>query len=174
MIVGADSPETGHLTTGSRCGRPTGLRAFSPRTTGRCRARAGLALKQTPASGARKPVQRHAWVDGFVYIDALDAQDFFWRRLACRPGHPQIRTRNPPESASRATATACVATRNSPKRSIPLRTEQTGDRPQRQRLCHDDRAPGPLPHSGRSAPSVGQRDHPATFRAQNPAIFYAL
>ena len=71
------------------------------------------------------------------------------------------------------TATACVAMRNSPKRSIPLRTEQTGDCLQRQRLCHDEHDPGPLPSSGRSAPSAGQRADPATFGAQNPAIFNA-
>ena len=29
---------------------------------------------------------------------------FFWRRLACVPGHPQIRTRSSPESASPAAA----------------------------------------------------------------------
>ena len=50
---------------------------------------------------------------------------------------------------------------------------EDADRLQPQRLCHDDRAPGPLPHSGRSAPSVGQRADPATFGAQNPAIFDA-
>ena len=37
-------------------------------------------------------------------MDAQDAQDFFWRRLACSPGHPQIRTRSSPESAFRAAA----------------------------------------------------------------------
>ena len=39
-----------------------------------------------------------------IHIDAQDAQDFFRRRLACVPGHPQIRTRSLPESASRAAA----------------------------------------------------------------------
>ena len=39
-----------------------------------------------------------------IHIDAQDAQDFFRRRLACVPGHPQIRTRSSPESASRAAA----------------------------------------------------------------------
>ena len=33
-----------------------------------------------------------------IHIDAQDAQDFFRRRLACVPGHPQIRTRSSPES----------------------------------------------------------------------------
>ena len=37
-------------------------------------------------------------------MDAQDAQDFFRRRLACVPGHPQIRTRSLPESASPAAA----------------------------------------------------------------------
>ena len=37
-------------------------------------------------------------------MDAQDAQDFFRRRLACVPGHPQIRTRSSPESASPAAA----------------------------------------------------------------------
>ena len=37
-----------------------------------------------------------------IHIDAQDAQDFFRRRLACVPGHPQIRTRSLPESASPA------------------------------------------------------------------------
>ena len=37
----------------------------------------------------------------FIHIDA---QDFFRRRLACVPGHPQIRTRSSPESASPAAA----------------------------------------------------------------------
>ena len=37
-------------------------------------------------------------------MDAQDAQDFFRRRLACIPGHPQIRTRSSPESASPAAA----------------------------------------------------------------------
>ena len=40
----------------------------------------------------------------FIHIDAQDAQDFFRRRLACVPGHPQIRTRSSPQSASRAAA----------------------------------------------------------------------
>ena len=39
-----------------------------------------------------------------IHIDAQDAQDFFRRRMACVPGHPQIRTRSSPESASRAAA----------------------------------------------------------------------
>ena len=39
-----------------------------------------------------------------IHIDAQDAQDFFWRRLACVPGHPQIHTRSLPESASPAAA----------------------------------------------------------------------
>ena len=39
-----------------------------------------------------------------IHIDAQDAQDFFRRRLACVPGHPQIRTRSSPESASPAAA----------------------------------------------------------------------
>ena len=39
-----------------------------------------------------------------IHIDAQDAQDFFRRRLACIPGHPQIRSRSSPESASRAVA----------------------------------------------------------------------
>ena len=39
-----------------------------------------------------------------IHIDAQDAQDFFRRRLACVPGHPQIGTRSSPESASRAAA----------------------------------------------------------------------
>ena len=39
-----------------------------------------------------------------IHIDAQDAQDFFRRRLACVPGHPQIRTRSLPESASPAAA----------------------------------------------------------------------
>ena len=39
-----------------------------------------------------------------IHIDAQDAQDFFLRRLACVPGHPQIRTRSSPESASPAAA----------------------------------------------------------------------
>ena len=34
----------------------------------------------------------------------IDAQDFFRRRMACIPGHPQIRTRSLPESASPAAA----------------------------------------------------------------------
>ena len=38
---------------------------------------------------------------------------------------------------------------------------------------YDDRVSGPLPHSGRSAPSAGQRAVPAIFNAQNPAIFDA-
>ena len=37
-------------------------------------------------------------------MDAQDAQDFFRRRLACVPGHPQIHTRSSPESASPAAA----------------------------------------------------------------------
>ena len=40
----------------------------------------------------------------FIHIDAQDAQDFFRRRLACVPGHPQIHTRSLPESASPAAA----------------------------------------------------------------------
>ena len=39
-----------------------------------------------------------------IHIDAQDAQDFFRRRLDCVPGHPQIRTRSSPESASPAAA----------------------------------------------------------------------
>ena len=39
-----------------------------------------------------------------IHMDAQDAQDFFWRRLACSPGHPQIRTRSSPELASHAAA----------------------------------------------------------------------
>ena len=39
-----------------------------------------------------------------IHIDAQDALDFFRRRLACVPGHPQIRTRSLPESASPAAA----------------------------------------------------------------------
>ena len=39
-----------------------------------------------------------------IHIDAQDAQDFFRRWLACVPGHPQIRTRSLPESASPAAA----------------------------------------------------------------------
>ena len=39
-----------------------------------------------------------------IHINAQDAQDFFRRRLACVPGHPQIRTRSSPESASPAAA----------------------------------------------------------------------
>ncbi len=39
-----------------------------------------------------------------IHMDAQDAQDFFGRRLACIPGHPQIRTRSSPESAFRAAA----------------------------------------------------------------------
>ena len=39
-----------------------------------------------------------------IHMDAQDAQDFFRRRLACIPGHPQIRTRSSPESAFRAAA----------------------------------------------------------------------
>ena len=39
-----------------------------------------------------------------IHIDAQDAQDFFRRRLACVPGHPQIHTRSSPESASPAAA----------------------------------------------------------------------
>ena len=42
----------------------------------------------------------------FIHIDAQDAQDFFRRRLACVPGHPQIRTRSSPESASPAAASS--------------------------------------------------------------------
>ena len=61
-------------------------------------------LKQTPAPGGWKPVHSQAWVDCLINIDAQDAQDFFRRRLACVPGHPQIRTRSSPESASRAAA----------------------------------------------------------------------
>ena len=41
---------------------------------------------------------------GFIDMDGQDAQDFFWRRPPCSPGHPQIRTRSSPESASRAAA----------------------------------------------------------------------
>ena len=33
------------------------------------------------------------------------------------------------------------------------------------RFTPNGRLPGPLPHSGRSAPSVGQRSDPATFDA---------
>ena len=43
-----------------------------------------------------------------IHIDAQDAQDFFRRRLACVPGHPQIRTRSLPESASPAAASGPV------------------------------------------------------------------
>ena len=39
-----------------------------------------------------------------IHINAQDAQDFFRRRLACVPGHPQIHTRSSPESASPAAA----------------------------------------------------------------------
>ena len=42
-----------------------------------------------------------------IHIDAQDGQDlqdFFRRRRPCSPGHPSIRTRSPPESASRAAA----------------------------------------------------------------------
>ena len=39
-----------------------------------------------------------------IHMDAQDAQDFFRRRLACVPGHPQIRTRSLLESASPAAA----------------------------------------------------------------------
>ena len=35
-------------------------------------------------------------------IDAQDAQDFFRKRLACNPEHPQARTGSPPEPASGA------------------------------------------------------------------------
>ena len=38
------------------------------------------------------------------FLIHIDAQDFFWRRRACSPKHPQIRTRSSPESASRAAA----------------------------------------------------------------------
>ena len=38
------------------------------------------------------------------FLIHIDAQDFFRRRLACVPGHPQIRTRSLPESASPAAA----------------------------------------------------------------------
>ena len=41
---------------------------------------------------------------GFIDMDGQDAQDFFWRRRACSPRHPQIPKRLSPESASRATA----------------------------------------------------------------------
>ncbi len=34
----------------------------------------------------------------------MDAQDLFWRRRACSPGHPQIRTRSAPEPARPAVA----------------------------------------------------------------------
>ena len=62
-------------------------------------------LKQTLAPGGWKPVHSQAWVDlNLIHIDAQDAQDFFRRRLACVPGHPQIRTRSSPESASPAAA----------------------------------------------------------------------
>ena len=62
-------------------------------------------LKQTPAPGGWKPVHSQARVDlNLIHIDAQDAQDFFRRRLACVPGHPQIRTRSSPESASPAAA----------------------------------------------------------------------
>ncbi len=44
----------------------------------------------------------------FIHMDAQDAQDFFRRRLACSPGHPQIHTRSLSESASRATASRPV------------------------------------------------------------------
>ena len=38
------------------------------------------------------------------FLIHIDAQDFFRRRLACVPGHPQIHTRSSPESASPAAA----------------------------------------------------------------------
>ena len=39
-----------------------------------------------------------------IHIDAQDAQDYFRKRPASIPEHPQIRTRSSPESASRAVA----------------------------------------------------------------------
>ena len=39
-----------------------------------------------------------------IHIDAHRCTGFFRRRLACVPGHPQIRTRSLPESASPAAA----------------------------------------------------------------------
>ena len=37
-----------------------------------------------------------------IHIDAQDAQDFFWKRLACNPEHPLTRTGSSAEPASRA------------------------------------------------------------------------
>ncbi len=58
----------------------------------------------TPAAGWREAGSKSSMGRFLIHIDAQDAQDFFRRRLACVPGHPQIRTRSLPESASRAAA----------------------------------------------------------------------
>ena len=80
--------------------KPVSLSYDPPRRGGR-----GRGLSETNAcawwreTGSKSSVSRL-----FINIDAQDAQDFFRRRLACVPGHPQIRTRSSPESASPAAA----------------------------------------------------------------------
>ena len=65
----------------------------------------GPHLPETPPCACCLETGSKSSTDRFlIHIDAQDAQDFFWRRLACSPGHPQIRTRSSPESASRAAA----------------------------------------------------------------------
>ena len=58
----------------------------------------------TPSAWWRETGSKSSMNRLFINIDAQDAQDFFRRRLACVPGHPQIRTRSSPESASPAAA----------------------------------------------------------------------
>ena len=76
---------------------------FHPRMI--CPAGQGPGLSETNAcawwleTGSKSSMGRY-----LIHMDAQDAQDFFRRRLACVPGHPQIRTRSSPESASPAAA----------------------------------------------------------------------
>ena len=59
-----------------------------------------------PGFICREVIVELVWVYGGskqVLIN-MDAQDFFRKRLACNPEHPQIRTRSLPEPASRAAA----------------------------------------------------------------------
>ena len=62
----------------------------------------GAFLKQPPCAWWPETGPRSRTGQWFIDMDAQDAQDFFWRRRACSPGHPQIRTRSSPESACRA------------------------------------------------------------------------
>ena len=70
-----------------------------------CPAGRGPGLSETtPCAGWLETGSKSSTGRFLIHMDAQDAQDFFRRRLACIPGHPQIRARSSPESAFRATA----------------------------------------------------------------------